>query len=141
MLPRMPKNGYYLSPAMSYREPLPPGCPPDEAEEIETSREVFRLVRTNPPTEKDFKSKRAENLVPKPQRVSECVFCGVSVFPKRRDAVAKTRKLPNFKGLLVCRVTLTAGAGKIQKTSPGGHHTWWPLADFDILDNCEVESP
>jgi len=137
----MHKNEYSLSHAMSDREPLPPGCPPDEAEEIKTTRYVFRLVRTNPPTEEDFKSKRAENLVPKPPCVSECEFCGVSVFPKKRDAAAKTRKLPNFKGLLVCRVTLTAGAGKIQKTFSRGHHTWWPLADFDILDNCEVESP
>ena len=39
---------------MSYREQLPEGCPPDEAEEINTRREVFRLVRNRTPTEEDF---------------------------------------------------------------------------------------
>lgn len=45
---------------MSYREPLPDGCPPDEAEEIVEQREVFRLVRNRAPTEEDFRSQRAE---------------------------------------------------------------------------------
>ena len=38
-----------LRAAMNYREPLPEGCPPVVAEEIVAPREVFRLVRCNPP--------------------------------------------------------------------------------------------
>ena len=41
---------------MTYREPLPEGCPPDDAEEITTPRIVYRLVRSNPPTDDDFRS-------------------------------------------------------------------------------------
>jgi hypothetical protein len=45
---------------MSYREPLPENCPPPEAKEIMTAREVYRLVRSNPPMLDDFRSQRAE---------------------------------------------------------------------------------
>ena len=41
-----------LRAAMNYREPLPEGCPPEVAEEIVAPREVFRLVRCNPPSMK-----------------------------------------------------------------------------------------
>lgn len=124
---------------MSYREPLPDGCPPEAAEEIVASREVFRLVRNNPPALDDFRSQRAE----KPQavfQVSECQARGLSVFADRRDAEAKALKLPRFRGCLVCRVTLQAGAGRIQQTFQPSHHTWWPLATFDILAHCGMEN-
>lgn len=32
---------------MTYREPLPEGCPPDDAEEINAPRVVYRLVRSD----------------------------------------------------------------------------------------------
>ena len=54
---------------MSYREPLPEGCPPDTAEEIFESRVFFRLVRTNPPTQVDFYSRRVE----KPDAILSCL--------------------------------------------------------------------
>ncbi len=123
---------------MSYREPLPEGCPPDDAEEIAVGREVFRLVRTNPPTPDDFQSLRAE----KPNavfRVSECQARGLSVFADRRDS-EKALKLPRLRGRLICRLRLEAGAGRIQQTGRPSHHTWWPLADFDILAHCGVET-
>lgn len=124
---------------MCYREPLPEGCPPVAAEEIVAPREVFRLVRNSSPTLNDFRSQRAE----KPQAVftvSECQVCGLSVFTERRDAEAKALKLPRFRGHLVCRVKLQAGAGRIQQTFHPSHHTWWPLAAFDILAYCEMEN-
>ena len=124
---------------MSYREPLPEGCPPDAAEEISAPREVFRLVRNTPPTADDFKSQRAE----KPNavfHVSECHARGLSVFADRRDAVEKALKLPRFRGCLICRVMLQAEAGRIQQTFQPSHHTWWPLAAFDILAHCGVET-
>jgi hypothetical protein len=123
---------------MSYREPLPEGCPPDAAEEIAAPREVFRLVRNTPPTMDDFRSQRAE----KPRaifQVSECQARGLSVFADRQDAEAKVLKLPRFRGCFVCRVTLQAGAGRIQQTFQPSHHTWWPLAAFDILAHGRVE--
>ncbi|MDA1275254.1 MAG: hypothetical protein O2960_14580 [Verrucomicrobia bacterium] len=114
---------------MSYREPLPGGCPPAEAEEITAEREVFRLVSANPAGLDDFRSQRAER--------PEAVFRGVSVHAERM-ASEKMRKLPRFKNSLVCRVRLLNGAGRIQQTFQPPHHTWWPLAAFDILSHCEV---
>ena len=125
---------------MNYREPLPEGCPPDTSKEITSSKTVFRLVRTRPPTESDFQSQRAEH----PDRdfggITECQARGLSVFAERDDS-QWALKLPNLRGRLICRVDLDTGAGRIQKTSRRSHHTWWPLADFDILANCKVESP
>ena len=122
---------------MSYRDPLPEGCPPDAAEEIGTERIVFRLVESDPPTALDFLSQRQE----KPERifagVSECQARGLSVFAERPDA-AKALKLPRLRNRKICRVVLPAGAGRIQQTSKPSHHTWWPLAAFDILANCMV---
>jgi hypothetical protein len=123
---------------MSYREELPPSCPPEAAEEIAVARDVFRLVRSNLPSPDDFRSLRAEN----PRAVysiSECQVRGLSVFAVRTDS-EKALKLPKFRGRQICRVTLRTGSGRIQQTGRPSHHTWWPLAAFDILANCAVES-
>ena len=122
---------------MSYRELLPEQCPPEAAEEITTPREVFRLVRNNSPTLDDFKSQRAE----KPDaifNVTECQARGLSVFTEHRDS-ERALKLPRLRGCLICQLQLEAGAGRIQQTGRPSHHTWWPLAEFDILAHCGVE--
>jgi hypothetical protein len=125
---------------MSFRDSLPAGCPPDAAEEIATPREVFRLVPADPPSLADFKSQRQENPNKRFPGVSECVVCGISVFGDKHDAVAKAQKLPRLRNHKVCRVTLIAGAGRIQPTFQPSHQTWWPLAAFDILAHSGVET-
>ena len=125
---------------MSYREPLPKACPPDVAEEIIVSRLVFRLVRTNPPTNEDFKSQRAEKPSHQFLGITECQACGLSVFAERKD-LDRALKLPRLRGRLVCSVRFGAGAGSIEQTGKPSHHTWWPLADFDIFAHCVVETP
>ena len=121
---------------MTYREPLPEGCPPDEAEEIVAPRTVYRLVRNDPPTDNDFRSQRAE--YPTEQfSVSECRVRGVSVYANLRDVERQTRR-PKLKGMAVCQVDLIAGAGRIKKTGGRSHFTWWPYADYDILANCRM---
>jgi hypothetical protein len=122
---------------MSYREPLPEGCPPTESEEVIGARDVFRLVKASAATAEDFRSLRAERPDATFRGVSECLARGVSVHTDRADS-EKTRKLPRFKNSLVCRVRLVDGAGRIQQTFQPTHHTWWPLATFDILSHCEV---
>ena len=124
---------------MRYREPLPKGCPPDVAEEIVTSRIVFRLVRSNPPADVDFESQREQKPYQQFQGVSECQARGLSVFARRSDS-EKALKLPSLRGRLICGVQLKYGAGHIQQTGRPSHHTWWPLADFDILAHCVVEN-
>jgi len=122
---------------MSYREPLPADCPPDDAAEIEAERIVFRLVRGNPPGLNDFRSQRAE----RPEAVfpvSECFVRGLYVYAERADCEIR-RKLPRFRKSYVCRVRLVFGAGRIQKTFKPSHHTWWPFAEFDILKYCALD--
>ena len=124
---------------MNYREPLPDGCPPDTAEEIIQPRDVFRLVRTDPPTEEDFKSQRAEKPGHTFSGVDECQVRGLSVHTERRDS-ENALKLPKLRGRLICRLRLGFGAGKILQTGRRSHHTWWPLADYDVLVQCTVET-
>jgi hypothetical protein len=122
---------------VNYREPLPADCPPDEAVEIAAERIVFRLIRSNLPRLNDFRSQRAE----RPEavfRISECLIRGLSVYGERADC-EKTRKLPRFRNSFVCQLRLVMGAGRIQQTFQPSHHTWWPFAEFDILEYCSAE--
>ena len=124
---------------MNYREPLPDGCPPDTAEEIVQPRDVFRLVRTDPPTEEDFESQRAEKPGGTFPGIDECQARGLSVHTERGDS-EKALRLPKLRGRLICRLRLRLGAGTIQQTGRPSHHTWWPLADYDVLAQCTVET-
>ena len=122
---------------MEYREQLPDGCPPDDSDIISSRQEVFRLVRNTPPTEDDFTSQRAEYPTRNFHGVSECQARGLSVHTKLDDSLI-TLKLPSMRGRSICRVSLDIGSGAIMKTGRGSHHTWWPLASYDILNCCEI---
>ena len=102
---------------------------------------MFRLVRTDPPTENDFLSHRAEYPKRRFPEDLRCRAAGVSVYEQRRDAVAARSSFPLLRGRRVCEVRLADGAGSIQQTGDGSHHTWWPFADYDILAVCTVDSP
>lgn len=119
-----------------YKEPLPDGCPPDTAEEIVEPRRVFRLIRSDVPTDDDFHSLRAENPTRVYRGLDECRVRGLSVFGTRNDCEQAAR-LPRLRGRSLCRVNLVRGAGRIRQTGQWSHHTWWPLARFDILAHCE----
>ncbi len=122
--------------AETYREDLPDGCPPPDAQELQAEFEVFRLVSTVPPTEVDFISQRAM----KPDavfRVEECLARGLSVWTTQSEA-ENAKRLPRLRRMLICRVELSAGAGKIMQTFKPEHRTWWPYADYPILDHCGV---
>lgn len=124
-----------------YREPLPADCPPPEAEEIISPRLVFRLVHSDPPVDRDFQSQRALHPERPYRRVTECQARGLSVFSDRRDAEQRLKRR-NLRGMLLCQVFLSAGAGYIQQTGEHSptHYTWWPLAEFNIIPNCRVVS-
>ena len=129
----------YDQKTMRYLEPLPEGCPPDEADEITTERLVFRLVRTHPATLDDFRSQRAEKPDAVFKGITECQARGLSVHTERRDCT-KLLKLPRLRTMIVATLRLVAPAGRLQKTFQPSHHTWWPLADFDILAHCEMDA-
>ena len=125
---------------MKYREQLPSGCPPKNAETIVNERSIYRLVEQKPPTIDDFKSLRAKNPDKKYSGFAKCKASGLSVHSSEQGS-EKVRKLPRFRKHKICRVTLKSGAGKIQQTGKCSfHHTWWPFADFDILANCYIEN-
>ena len=124
---------------MKYREQLPEDCPPRAADVIRETREVFRLVRSSPPTDADFRSQRAERPDTVFPEVTECQARGLSVFARRTDAEKRLR-LQKMRGRKICRLRLSAGAGHIQQTGRKSHYTWWPFADYDILAQCTVES-
>ena len=120
---------------MPYRDPLPEDCPPADAEEVGDVLDVYRLVRTLPPTEADFLSQRQEHPERKFTNVTECRARGLSVFTSAEEARRRLASV-KFRGMHVCRVRLRIGAGSLLKTGGGSHHTWWPFAQFDILDEC-----
>jgi hypothetical protein len=124
---------------VSYREPLPDGCPPEDSDIVLTERVVFRIVKTNPPTEDDFRSQRAER--PRAEFFAdECVARGLSVHTDEVDSL-ELLKLPRLRGRMICQVTLLSGAGRIKQTGRPSHHTWWPLAAYDILSYCAAVQP
>ena len=122
----------------SFREPLPPDCPPEDAEDAFGDLDVYRLVRTDPPTDADFHSQRHEQSTARFTGVTECQARGLSVFLDVADAT-KRLTIPKFSTRKVCRVRLGAGAGPILRTGTASHHTWWPLAGYDIIGNSTVD--
>lgn len=59
--------------------------PPEAADEITADREGFRVVKSDPPTDQDFRSQRAMQ----PAAVwgnSECLAFGLSVFAENSSA-------------------------------------------------------
>ena len=100
---------------------------------------MFRLVRTIPPTEDDFRSQRAEKPRQVFSGVTECQARGLSIHADRADS-EQVLKLPTMRGRHVCRLALTAGSGRVQQTGQRSHHTWWPFADYDVLACCEGDT-
>jgi hypothetical protein len=124
---------------MEFHEQLPDECPPSQAEDIIEQRDVFRLVASNPPTESDFKSHKAQK--PHINYTDECRARALSVCSTQASA-ERTSKLPNMikKGAVICcRVKLLSGSGKILQTGTDlEHYSWWRSADFNPIENCEV---
>jgi hypothetical protein len=84
----------------------------------------------------DFLSQRAA----KPDaifRVDECVARGLSVWATQFEA-ENAKRLPRLRQMMICRVELSAGAGKVMQTFKPDHRTWWPYSAYPILNHCEV---
>ncbi len=120
-----------------YRENLPTGCPPIDAEDVDNEIVVYRIVHDKPPSDADFESHSAK--FPEKTYADACKARGVSVFKNPSD-IERLKLLSTNKNkpCLTCQIKLKAGAGKIKQTGTPSHHTWWPLKDFQILQCCEV---
>ena len=92
-----------------FREELLPGCPLDSAEEIVEPKRVYRLVCTDPPTDADFESVRAEHpdRPPFQPESKECRARGLSVHVTR----GKRRALPESDAEVVWTPDLRSPAG------------------------------
>lgn len=122
-------------PCPEWDEPLPLGCPPEDACDPD-GRTFFRMVESEPPTDRDFWSHR--RLWPEKQfRVSECRARSVSVFERREDC-AKLLKLPVHKEKSVVKLSLARGSGVVKQTGDYSHHSWWRARGFDVLNHCET---
>ena len=123
---------------MTYREPLPDDCPPDEAAEITSPLLVYRLVRNNPPTYEDFISQRAQRPNRVFRNISECQARGLAVRTDL-DSAVELMALRTMRGMMLCQVQLNHGAGRVMQTGQDPHHSaWWPLADYDVLASSSM---
>ena len=108
----------------SWPDYFPDDCPPQDSEPA--SGEVYRLVKSNPPTEDDFED--YVNLYPERDfRERECRACGLSVFRDVEDASNLRDRVPAMRGHLVARGKLNSELGRMKHT-PGrrqSHFTWW----------------
>ena len=121
----------------TFRDELPEGCPPENADKIREETICYRLVHNDPAIVDDFRSQRTLE----PNRdfgVSECRARGLSIFMQAADAVRVAQRSRNLRGAKLAQLTLNQGAGYIKQTGSGSHHTWWPYKAFDTLANCEV---
>ena len=125
--------------AVKYREPLPDDCPLPGAVDIVETRIVYRLVWSDPPSHNDFRSYADLNPdKPYKDNTEECKARGVSVYKNPRAADKNRQRFANLAETLICEVVLVEGAGRIKRTGSRTHFTWWPLAEYDILANCQV---
>jgi hypothetical protein len=108
--------------SLQFPNDWPADCPPHDA--VDAEGIVFRLVKNDPPQDKDveshFESGRLPNAPP-------CLRCGLSVFRERTDADHQRRLLPNL-GRWVAQATLQADHGRTKPTPTKipTHTTWWP---------------
>jgi hypothetical protein len=127
---------------MERSEKFPPNCPPRQANEA--SGEVYRLVDSDPPVDKDFLSlyelypnKRGED----PD--TECQRSGLSVHTEKSSASKLIKRIPKFKNKKIAVGQLTPDLGLILNTPSrknDSHHTWWvpagkkPSMVFQVVD-------
>lgn len=101
---------------MVYRENLPPNCPPSEAKDQGWSA-VYRLVKDQSVSEKDFMSHAALGTVPRSAK-DLCRFSSCSFFISKETAL---NKLPAMKKKFqyLALLDIPLGSGKSKRV---GHH-------------------
>lgn len=123
---------------MYWPKHFPPNCPPADTQE--TDHNVFRFVRTNPPTPIDFMSYK--ELAPtRDFRDKECMACGLSVYTELGDAILAQRNVPGMAKRILSQCRLHIGDGRIKHT-PGfsgeSHHTWWKPNGLSFCDRFSI---
>lgn len=120
----------------SYPEDWPHDCPPTGCD-ISVATDVFRTVKTDPPTGESFRNAFEEGLYP---RACQCQRRSLSVSLTLSAAQHIVRKYRS-RGRHVARARLGPGDGAVKQTGNNRHHySWWPSLDRDSrrVDGFEV---
>lgn len=118
---------------VAYKAEVPPHCPPLKAEDRPAT--LFRVCKSNPPTEDDFTSHAASDDGNKQrlakrkleQNPDDCGPFGLSVWVSEksmRHACKALKKLT--RGRFVFKADVIAGEGMLMLTGEDEHHTYWP---------------
>lgn len=113
---------------ISFREKLPSGCPPHDANNP-NGLTVYRLVASNPAKSSDFDSHKAIGL-PFPGGTPECQSVSCSVFDslKRLDEMMILPK-PRARYHFAVSLVLNSKSGVV-KGGKKGHYDWWICSGF-----------
>jgi hypothetical protein len=96
---------------------------------------VYRLVRSSPPTARDFASHKALGIAT--PGIDECRTRACSVFASL-EAVDRLRLLPKFKDhRCVVKLHLNNHSGLVN-SGKNGHYDWWLFRNFDPCQNSTV---
>jgi hypothetical protein len=95
-------------------------CPPADAEEA--SGDVFRFVKSSPPTANDMRT-WADDEKPADD---PCMACALSVLRRPEDVATARKAVPFFRKRLVAKATLSATHGRIKQTGKHKFHfSFW----------------
>ena len=126
---------------MKYREPLPSGCPPSTARQIEEPITRYRLLNGAEPSHKDFDSyvKIKGGPILHIGR-SHCHQAGISLHTTYEAALRVLNGHFNKTGRWekIGELTIHPGDGKLETPEPNGHQTWWPTRQFDAAATCKA---
>jgi hypothetical protein len=106
---------------MTFPDGWPEGCPPDDVEAA--AGIVFRLVKSNPHEETDFRTHHESGKLP---NAPPCLRCGLSVFRSREDAEHQHRAYPKLgKYIATGELQAEHGVTKLTEGRQPTHTTWW----------------
>jgi hypothetical protein len=121
-----------MSTGVVFPNHYPPDCPPEAAEDAAGA--VYRITKTDPPTQEDFLSFHELGMVLRKDTLSaRCRSRGLSVYRTLGDARHHLSVFPNG-GDYIAGGTLTSAQGQTQPTPASQrptHTTWWCAEGID----------
>lgn len=125
---------------MQWPSHFPNDCPPEDSQSA--NGEFYRLVRHNPPKERDFKSYREEQPEREYKDIPECQLVGLSVYSDLDGIIRLLERIPALrKKRRPAKGELIPDLGRIKNTGKDkSHHTWWlpigkmPWEIFYVVD-------
>lgn len=122
---------------MTFRENLPPRCPPGNAVDV-AYEGALRFVRSSSVRIEDFLSEASKGVN---RRCDPCALASCSLFVNRssRSFIATTR-LPKFKNMRVAEINIPVGSGLSILNVESGHIDFWMYENYDpVASIIQVE--